>query len=31
LIGAQIGLHWIIGGNRSFKAKQEAEIEDVFR
>jgi len=31
LIGAQIGLHWVIGGNRSFKAKKEAEIEDVFR
>ena len=30
LVGAQIGLHWIIGGNRSFKAKKETEIEDVF-
>ena len=30
LVGAQIGLHWVIGGNRSFKAKKETEIEDVF-
>ncbi len=27
LIGAQIGLHWTIGGNRSFKAKSKAEKE----
>ncbi|MCG8308164.1 MAG: PorT family protein [Cytophagales bacterium] len=31
LVGAQLGLHWIIGGNRSFKAKKEAEAEDIFR
>jgi len=31
LIGAQIGLHWVIGGNRSFKAKKEAEVADIFR
>lgn len=31
-IGAQIGLHWVIGGNRSFKAKKKAaENEDTFR
>ncbi len=30
LIGAQIGLHWVIGGNRSFKAKKEADLEDIF-
>ena len=27
LVGAQIGLHWIIGGNRSFKARAKAEKE----
>jgi hypothetical protein len=32
LIGAQIGLHWVIGGNRSFRAmKKEAESEETFR
>jgi len=31
LIGAQIGLHWVIGGNRSFKAKNEKEVEDIFQ
>ncbi len=31
LVGAQIGLHWVIGGNRSFKSREEEEIEDVFR
>lgn len=31
LVGAQIGLHWVIGGNRSFKSKNEEVIEDVFR
>jgi hypothetical protein len=31
LVGAQIGLHWVIGGNRSFKSKNEEEIEDIFR
>ena len=30
LVGAQIGLHWVIGGNRSFRAKKETVIEDVF-
>ncbi len=31
-IGAQIGLHWVIGGNRSFRAsKRAAESEDTFR
>jgi hypothetical protein len=31
-IGAQIGLHWIIGGNRSFRAmKEAAESEEIFR
>ncbi len=31
-VGAQIGLHWIIGGNRSFRAqKKAAESEDTFR
>lgn len=30
-IGAQIGLHWIIGGNRSFRAaKRDAESTDTF-
>jgi len=27
LIGAQIGLHWVIGGNRSFRAKSKVEKE----
>lgn len=31
LVGVQLGFHWIIGGNRSFRAKKEAENEDVFR
>jgi len=32
VIGAQVGLHWVIGGNRSFRArKKEAESEDIFR
>ena len=31
LVGAQLGLHWVIGGNRSFKAKNEEVIEDIFR
>ncbi len=31
LVGAQIGLHWVIGGNRSSKAKKEAENDDIFR
>ena len=31
LVGAQIGLHWVIGGNRSFKAKNEEVIEDIFK
>jgi hypothetical protein len=31
LIGAQIGLHWAIGGNRSSKAKKEAENDEIFR
>jgi len=31
LVGAQIGLHWVIGGNRSFKAKNEEVVEDIFR
>lgn len=32
LIGAQIGLHWILGGNRSYRAKKKAsENEEVFR
>jgi hypothetical protein len=31
-IGAQIGLHWVIGGNRSFRAmKKAAESEETFR
>lgn len=34
LIGAQIGLHWVIGGNRSFRAKakaaKDAESESAF-
>lgn len=31
-IGAQIGLHWIIGGNRSFRAmKKAAESDEIFR
>jgi hypothetical protein len=31
-IGAQTGLHWVIGGNRSFRArKKAAESEDTFR
>lgn len=31
LVGAQFGLHWMIGGNRSYKAKKKEIIEDVFR
>ncbi len=31
LVGVQLGLHWVIGGNRSFKAKNEKEVEDIFR
>ncbi len=32
LIGAQIGLHWMIGGNRSFRArKKAADNEETFR
>ena len=27
LVGAQIGLHWMIGGNRSFRAKSKNEKE----
>lgn len=27
LVGAQFGLHWIIGGNRSFRAKGKAVVE----
>lgn len=31
LVGGQFGLHWVIGGNRSFKAKskKEAKEEDI--
>lgn len=32
LIGAQIGLHWMIGGNRSFKASKKAvETDDLWK
>ena len=32
LIGAQIGLHWTIGGNRSFKAKSKTdEVEELWQ
>jgi hypothetical protein len=32
LLGAQIGLHWMIGGNRSFRAnKKAAESDDLWR
>ncbi len=31
LVGAQVGLHWVIGGNRSFKAKNQEVVEDIFR
>lgn len=32
LIGAQIGLHWMIGGNRSFKAKKkDAESDELWK
>jgi len=31
LVGAQIGLHWAIGGNRSFRAKKASENDDIFR
>jgi len=31
LIGAQFGVHWVIGGNRSFKAKKAADTEEIFR
>lgn len=31
LVGAQIGLHWVIGGNRSFKAKNQEVVEDIFK
>lgn len=33
LVGVQLGLHWVIGGNRSFraKAKKASEEEDVIR
>lgn len=28
LVGAQFGLHWVIGGNRSFRAKEKAKEKD---
>jgi len=31
LIGAQLGLHWTIGGNRSFKAKNKNEVEELWQ
>ncbi len=31
LVGAQIGLHWMIGGNRSFRVKKEALAKDIVR
>ncbi len=31
LVGAQVGLHWIIGGNRSFKSKNQEVVDDIFR
>lgn len=32
LIGAQIGLHWMIGGNRSYKASKKAvETDDLWK
>ncbi len=31
LVGVQIGLHWVIGGNRSFKASKKEVEEDIFR
>ncbi len=33
LVGAQLGLHWMIGGNRSYKAKKKAEesTQETFR